>query len=232
MSHPYNHQPPQGASPPPPSGYQFVPPQGPYGPPPRKKNWFRRHPIWTALILLLAISCIYGALNDTHSSSAPVTDASSATAPVATSEPTQAPSPTPTPRPQTTQQRIESQTLALAKSKTTFGSDFSSRYDTDAKDVTITETITPTDNAGTITQVKSECFDIQQAIWQANIPITSLEIHVVGPLVDQYGKTSTGMIGSCTLDKKTAQQFVWSNLDGDRAWGDYDLTYLLPSLNS
>jgi hypothetical protein len=65
---PYQH--PQQPGFPPPAWQQPMHQQYPphYPPPPqppqRKKNWIRRHPLWSALIALILVSCIYGAIND------------------------------------------------------------------------------------------------------------------------------------------------------------------------
>ncbi len=74
--YPPYQQPPQGQPPfqypqqpgfPPPAWqqpmHQQYPPPPPQ-PPQRKKSWIRRHPLWSALIALILVSCIYGAIND------------------------------------------------------------------------------------------------------------------------------------------------------------------------
>jgi phosphate-selective porin len=207
-------------------------------PPPRKRNWIRRHPLWSALIALILVSCIYGAINDaTTRGKTATTDNASASPTAATAmqqaTPTKAATPTPTPK-LTTAQKIEAQTLQLAKDNSIGGKDITSRYDTGARDVTITEfTDGGFSNSGTVDIIKQICFDVQKAIWQTkSLHLSSVEIHVTGTLRDQYGHTSTGLIGSCTLDSGTAQKFAWDNLSSSSAWDVYDLTYLLPSLNS
>jgi hypothetical protein len=205
-------------------------------PPPKKRGWFRRHPFWTALIILLCVSAIYGVVNDATTSTKP--DAT--TTPIATNIPTQPPAtvkPTATPKPVPTQtpvQRIQSQTSQLASDSTEFGSNISSK-DTNGA-VTITETMgTALDNNGAKIQIETDCFNIQKAIWQKSVTgVTGVTVKVMTQLTDPYGKQSTGLVGACSLSDINAKQFHWENLDWRTTWdnGDYDVIYLLPSLNN
>jgi hypothetical protein len=55
-------------------------------------------------------------------------------------------------------------------------------------------------------------------------------VQVNADLVDKYGNKSNGLIGTCELSSATAKNFNWDNLEQDQAWGDYNSTWLLPSL--
>ncbi len=134
------------------------------------------------------------------------------------------------------EQVIETQTLSLAQNALHIGTDLKSTYDNSSKQVTIQENINyGLDNASILESIKSDCFYIQMAIWQAKIAhVDTVEVYIISnSLTDQYGNTSTGQLAHCTLGKATASLFNWGNLDQDTAWnnGDYDDTWYLPSLN-
>jgi hypothetical protein len=115
------------------------------------------------------------------------------------------------------------------------GTDVSTNYDEQVKTVTVIETLSEsyTLDTGTVVMgVKSECFRVQKALWTSSdaSDITSATLTVSGTLTDKYGNDHQGMIGQCDLHSDTAQKFNWDSLSFDQAWGDYDSTYLLPSL--
>jgi len=177
------------------------------------------------------------------SSSSSSTDNGSQATTVPVSQPT---SPPPSPAPTLTQNQahatatsvgrtiIEQQTLSLAQNALHNGTDLKSTYDNGSKQVTIQENINyGLDNASILESIKIDCFYIQMAIWQAKIAhVDTVEVYILSnSLTDQYGNTSTGQLGHCTLGKDTASLFNWGNLTQDQAWGDYDDTWYLPSLN-
>jgi hypothetical protein len=89
-----------------------------------------------------------------------------------------------------------------------------------------------TGKGATLDAIKQDCFVLQQAIWQSSIPTSGVTINITGPLVDPYGKQSTGNIGVCVLTRQTEGRFDWSGLDRDSAWGVYDSTWVLPDILS
>lgn len=230
----YNQQPPG------PYGYPPPPPM----PPPKRSPWrrFRALPkivqivAWVVVGMVILIAGISGS-HDSNTppaidGSTPTTaQAATKTTPAPTLPPTATPKPTATP---TALQRIQDQTLQLAKDTTEFGHNLTSKATAGA--VTINETIGEAlDNDGAKTEIKTDCFNIQKAIWQKGVAgVTGITVKISGPLQDQYGKQSTGLIGACSLSDLTAKQFQWDNLDWRTAWdsGDYDVVYLLPSLNT
>jgi hypothetical protein len=58
--------------------------------------------------------------------------------------------------------------------------------------------------------------------------IKSVDLRVFGLVQDQYGKKSSIVIATATLNADTAKQIVWENLDNNGAWSVYDATWLLP----
>lgn len=56
----------------------------------------------------------------------------------------------------------------------------------------------------------------------AKVSINEVAITFNGPVVDQYGKSSTGWYGTADLTFPTAQKFVWDNLTPEGAWNVYD----------
>src|SRR5450631_2438669 len=237
---PFGNVPPQPPTfyPPPQPGYpqpgQMQPP--PFTPPPSKRTriarWARRHPIWTVIIIIIGLSVVIGPFTGNHSNDTSTTGGAAPTVAPTHEVATAIPKPTPTPKLQPTQtpvQRIQSQTMQLAKNSTEFGKDLTSKDSNGA--VTITETIGEAlDNNGAKTEIKTDCFNIQKAIWQKKVSgVTGITVKILGPLQDQYGKQSIDLIGTCLLSDTTAGQFQWDNLDWASAWdnGDYDVVYLL-----
>ncbi len=253
LSVPYqSQQPPQSPGPQQPG--QFYPPQG--GPPMQPVQSPRKKKLPGCVVALLVVMGILFAVgiaqaivnpqantksssNPSSSSSSSSSDNGSQATTVPVSQPTQPPaSPTPTPKPTPTPtltQQIQSQTLDLANNALHGGIDLKSTYDKGSKQVTIQENINDGfNNAQVLEQIKIDCFYIQQAIWKAKIArVDTVEVYIISnSLVDQYGNTSTGPLAHCILGKNTAALFNWDNLDQDQAWGDYEDTWYLPSLNN
>ncbi len=143
--------------------------------------------------------------------------------------------PTPMPTVSFTQQVNQQATNdAVAAAQFAVSGSINSNYDSSAKSIVITEGLQQAfDNGAYVTAIKSDCFTIQQKVWQdTSLKLSSVEIHMTATATDQYGKQSTTLAGSCTLNASTESNFVWSNLDYASAWDNnaYDLTYLDPSL--
>jgi hypothetical protein len=77
-------------------------------------------------------------------------------------------------------------------------------------------------------RAKTCIFDLEKDAWATNSSFTQVTAHVQVLLQDQYGNQSVGDLARATLTRGTEQKFVWSNLNADSAWADYDSTYLLP----
>jgi len=170
-----------------------------------------------------------------------VTANNSAVQTLLTSVPTDTPVPTTAATPAPTQPplplSIVQRSTQIAQNTSPFGSKLASKYDNKGN-LTISEYFDPNgflNNGDVVIGIKSDCFQIQQAEWQAKpalAGVTAIELVITSQLQDKFGNTSTGTIGTCTLTKSTEQLFNWGNLDQDTAWGDYDNVYILPSLNS
>ncbi|HEY7418244.1 MAG TPA: hypothetical protein VH593_23895, partial [Ktedonobacteraceae bacterium] len=75
--------------------------------------------------------------------------------------------------------------------------------------------------------IKGECFAVQRAIWNSNfnnVKLSRVDLQFVGSAYDKYGNVTTTTLGSCSLDSKTAKQFVWNNLTADTAWDQHAYT--------
>jgi len=79
-----------------------------------------------------------------------------------------------------------------------------------------------------VERAKTCIFDLERDAWATNSSFTQVTAHVQVLLQDQYGKQSVGDLARATLIRETEKKFVWSNLDADSAWNDYDSTWVLP----
>ncbi len=216
---PYPQQPYQ----PPPQYYQQQPfYQLPPMPPPQKK---KKPPTWayvvTGALFALVCSCIGFAVlsasrqDSTVGSTTSVTQASTMT-------------------PESLHDQIDQQITNIAQNGVLFSQHVDSNYFPDTQSVVSTELLQDwADTSGGQTEVKSDCFTIQQNIWtNHSLHLTDVEVHFTANLVDNFGHASVGMVGLCDLKTKTERQFVWSNLDGGSAWDnqDYDSETFLPPL--
>ena len=96
-------------------------------------------------------------------------------------------------------------------------------YDTPTNAVLVTITIKSIwDISEAQRRVKGLAFAVESTFWQSQFAPDEIDVAFVGPLIDSYGKTSVGSYGYAHLSKATAHLFVWSNLDADTAWLDYD----------
>lgn len=144
--------------------------------------------------------------------------------PTETPIPTQAPTPTPTPTP----------SLQSQASQVVGGANLTGKVKNVAEDsglVTVNDDIGDGNltNGLTVTEIKSDCFNAQQALWkQLGDQISEVDVNVYENVVDQYGNTSNQSVAHCALKKATEQQFNWDNLDYDQAWNnnDYDSEYI------
>jgi hypothetical protein len=131
-----------------------------------------------------------------------------------------------------TVQGIQQYTGELAQNSGASGVITSSHYDPTVRGIVITETVgSQTDHEAARTTIENDCFLIQQAIWKSKINLAAVEVHILAPLIDSSGNTTTGQIGICGLKEQTEQKFVWSNLTINQAWSDYDAVWMLPALN-
>lgn len=136
------------------------------------------------------------------------------------------PVPTATPKPLTRKQRAQP-LVQNGISDSGMQSDVNS-WTLDSDDSTKTFTITvvlnePFDASSAKTSMQYLAFYIFRDMYtSAKVSINEVDIAFNGPLVDKYGKTSTGYYGIANLTFPTAQMFVWDNLTPDQAWGDYD----------
>ena len=96
-------------------------------------------------------------------------------------------------------------------------------YDTPTNAVLVTITLTSIwDISEAQRRVKGLSFAVESTFWQSQFLPDEIDVAFVGPLIDSYGTKSVGSYGYAHLSKATAHLFVWSNLDADTAWLDYD----------
>jgi hypothetical protein len=129
-------------------------------------------------------------------------------------------------------QNIDQVVLSIGAS----GSNVTSQYNDSNHTETISENLGgnmfDNDNATTILIVKKDCFYFQKAVYTSTltVQVSDVKVQINADLVDKYGNKSNGLIATCELSSATAKNFNWDNLDQAQAWGDYDSTWLLPSL--
>src|SRR5450759_1429338 len=169
-----------------------------------------------SLLLTLCLLCCIGLVACDSTATNPDTQAqASPTAiPMATLFPTD------TPRPLTLDQQIQMVTLAVVQAMDLRGTHATVEVDKGA----VTESELLNDCCARVDDIHLECLNLMKATWQDSMSshIKRVEIRLDGNLVDQYGRTSIGAVGRCTLTRDTEQKFVWDNLDQDSAWEVYD----------
>lgn len=116
----------------------------------------------------------------------------------------------------------------------TRGADTTSNYNANNQTEAISENLggNLVTNSWTVEDIKQDCFNFQKAVYTSllTVHVSDVTVQVNADLVDKYGNKSNGLIGMCELSSATAKNFNWDNLEQDQAWGDYDSTWLLPSL--
>ncbi len=186
------------------------------------------------MLLVMSILTVLSIIGTIVSLQNSTTTTSTDSTPTTLSTPTTHTTATPTPTPVlSSAPGIEHDALQLAQNSRASGTKMSSHYDKGSGDVVITETIgNQIDNNKTIITIQNDCFQIQRAIWKSSLPVKAVDVHIISnSLVDQYGNTSSGPIGICTLNAGTAQKFHWDKLSYDQAWNDYDYTWYSSALN-
>ena len=99
-------------------------------------------------------------------------------------------------------------------------------YDTKSQTVTVTADVAYHNDTDSLKMVT---YNIFKDIYTRGISaIKSVDLRVFGLVQDQYGKKSSVVIATATLNADTASKFVWDNIDNNQAWSDYDATWLLP----
>lgn len=148
--------------------------------------------------------------------------------------PTDVPTDTLVPTVPSTHDQIDQQLASVAGNGVLFSQHLDANYFTDDKSVVITELLMDwADKSGGQTEVKSDCFTIQQNLWtDHSLSISDVEVHFTANLVDQFGHPVAGMVALCDLKATRVAQFVWGNLDGGIAWDahDYDAESFSPPL--
>lgn len=221
QQYPPDNQPPQYP-------YPQYPQQQPFTQPPAPAPKKKRRLLWLWIIIgvfVVAAACA-GLVQGIQGANTPASSPTQAAQSQATSAPAQ-----PTPKPLS----VADQAKQLAQNASPIGQIKASKYDATTSALTITEyldTNAQLNNSSIIFSIKSDCFNIQQAIWQAHLKsVNFVLLDITAPLQDQFGNVKTGELAYCTLHKDTASQFNWSNLLPDTAWPVYDSQWYLPSLN-
>ncbi len=135
-------------------------------------------------------------------------------------------SPTPTPT-------IEQQIQQIAQGASISEYKITTKYQVSTNTITVKDDIGERwDNGAFKDAGKSEIFKIQQALWQSSIHPKDVTVIILGPLLDKYGKSSTGEVMHGKLVSETAAKFQRDNLNSDSAWDVYDDTWMLPSIQN
>lgn len=78
-------------------------------------------------------------------------------------------------------------------------------------------------------RVKTLCFRVQHALWTSGVPLRDVSILVVGPVIDDFGDTTTDTYGVVDLTAAAAARLDWPTLTADTAWDRYGSAWLRPS---
>ncbi|SRR6266566_8711800 len=162
-------------------------------------------------------------INVVHFVGGPNRPTTTQSAPVAAATDTPVPTDTPTPTqaPLTNSDDIKQQLQSDASSTLT-GSNITADYGTQLSKGVIFET---TSTKQSLNFIQTECFNIQQAVWQdqqLNIKILDFALATVnGQYPDVYGE--------CVLDSNGASKVDWNNTDAVTAWNDKIYSNVTPS---
>lgn len=175
-----------------------------------KKLW------WIVGGVVFIVLLIIGATSQNDNTNANATSTPTAQA---TQAPTATPTPSPTPKPLTVEQRA----IQLAQQNAPSASKQTAKMDSSGG-LTITEF---RDIVSQVT-VKTDCFNVLQALWKANLPgVKDIDLEVQATLTDANGNQSVGSVGDCSL----SHSLNWSSLDFNSAWSQYDTAFVDPALN-
>lgn len=205
--------------------------QPPYGQPPANTRRIPQLKRWqwiAAGVGALVIVCclcdsIVSAMNNSGGASTTQTKlAASSTGPTATPQPTATKAPIATPNPQAVYTN-----LAQQNCKDTSGDPITTKWDPASQTVTITTTMGETWDVNSMQiAVKSDVFNCFHGFYSSPhaTQVQDVVVTINGPIVDQYGNSSTGLYGSAELTRQTASKFQWNNIDYETAWdnNDYD----------
>lgn len=176
-----------------------------------KKIW------WLIGGVLFIVLLIIGATSQNGNK----TSANDATPTTITSHATQAPTSKPTP---TATLTTEQRAIQLAQQAAPSASKQSVKIDSSGG-----LTITEFRDVVTQTTVKTDCFNVLQALWKAGLPgINDIDLEITATLTDASGNTSVGSVGDCSL----SHALNWSGLTWQSAWNAYDTQFVDPALSN
>lgn len=137
---------------------------------------------------------------------------------------TQAPTATPTPSPTSKPLTVEQRAIHLAQSAAPSASKQTAKLD-GSGGLTVTEFR----DIVSQTSVKTDCFNVLQALWKAGLPgINDIDLEITATLTDASGNTSVGSVGDCSL----SHALNWSGLTWQSAWNAYDTQFVDPALSN
>lgn len=170
--------------------------------------------LWIIVGVVVVILAIIGAVTNANG------NMSANTASTSTAQTTQAPTYQPTP---TTTLTVEQRAIQLAQQAAPSASKQNVKIDSSGG-----LTITEFRDIVSQTTVKTDCFNVLQALWQANLPgVKDIDLEVQATLTDANGNQSVGSVGDCSL----SHSLNWSSLDFNSAWSQYDTAFVDPALN-
>lgn len=108
-------------------------------------------------------------------------------------------------------------------------------YDADARNLTITVTITgdvPATDAqvsAAWARVKGLTLREMGQLWGSGQLLDSVTVIVMGPAQDEYDAVFPQAYSVATLSATSAKRIDWASATPDSAWGHYDQTFLRPS---
>lgn len=174
--------------------------------------------LWIIIGVVVIVLAIIGAVTNVNGN---LTNADAGSTP--TVQATQAPTATPTPSPTSKPLTVEQRAIQLAQANAPSASRQTAKMDSSGG-----LTVTEFRDVVSQTTVKTDCFNVLKALWQANLPgVKDIDLEVQATLTDANGNQSVGSVGDCSL----SHSLNWSSLDFNSAWSQYDAQFVDPALN-
>lgn len=172
--------------------------------------------LWIIIGVVVVVLAIIGAVTQSNDP----TSANDATPTATTLQATQAPTSKPTP---TSTLTTEQHAIQLAQQAAPSASKQTAKIDSSGG-----LTITEFRDIVSQTSVKTDCFNVLQALWKAALPgVKDIDLEITATLTDASGNQSVGSVGECSL----SHALNWSSLTWQTAWSAYDTQFVDPALS-
>lgn len=175
--------------------------------------------LWIIIGVVVIVLAIIGAVTNVNGN---LTNASTDSTP--TVQPTQAPTATATPSPTSKPLTVEQRAVQLAQQAAPSASKQRAKQDSSGG-----LTVTEFRDIVSQTSVKTDCFNVLQAIQKAGLPgVKDIDLEITATLTDANGNSTVGSVGDCSL----SHDLNWSSLTFETAWSAYDTQFVDPALSN